>query len=311
MDFTKKLSLPGNLKPKEEAIVTAEVNGKVKQIYADLGSKVNKGESLCKLDETKYILEYENKTKDLSISNIEHKNLINDYERTKSLYENEAISKVEFDEIQKKYEKHKEELAIKENDSVLAKKYGWYKYKITYFRIISNKNVLMGQMVSPGTELFKLVNIDKMYVEVGIAEKDMPFIKKGQECIVKSEILPNTFMGKITNIGPSPSNQSKTYPIKILINNSEGKLKPGMFTTVEIIVDNHKDALAVPKKAIIKENDKYFVFVEVSKKAVKKEVKLGFSSDEYYEIIEGIKNGEKAIVVGNDDLEDGKLVEVK
>ncbi|MCT4595459.1 MAG: efflux RND transporter periplasmic adaptor subunit [Anaeromicrobium sp.] len=312
MDFTNKLSVPGNLKPKEEAIVTGEVNGKVKEIYGDLGSKVNKGDCLCKLDDTTYRLEYENKSKDFSIANIDYKNLINDYERGKILYENKVKSKVEFDEIQKNYEKQKEALSIKENDLVLAKKnIDDTNIKAPISGIVSNKNVLKGQMVSGGTELFKIVNIDEMYVEVGIAEKDMPFIKKGQECMVKVDIFSDIFMGKITSIGPEPSDQTKTYPVKILINNSEGKLKSGMFSTVEIILDNHKGALGVPKKAIIKEKDKYYIFLEVSKKAIKREVKLGFWSDKYYEILEGIKKGDQVIVVGKDNLEDGKLVEVK
>ncbi|PAB60082.1 efflux RND transporter periplasmic adaptor subunit [Anaeromicrobium sediminis] len=312
MDFTNKLFLPGNLKPKEEAIVTAEVNGKVKEIHGDLGSRVNKGDSLCKLDDTTYALEYENKSKDLSIANIEYNNLINDYERAKTLYENKAKSKAEFDAIEKEYRKQKEELVIKENDLALAKKnIEDTNIKASISGIVSDKKVLMGQMVSSGAELFKIVNIDEMYVEVGIAEKDMPFIKKGQECIVKVDIFSDVFMGKITNIGPEPSDPTKTYPGKILINNSEGKLKPGMFSTVEIILDNHKGVLGVPKKAVIKEKDKYYVFLVVNKKAVKKEVKLGFSSDKYYEILEGVKKDDKVIVVGNDDLEDGKLVEVK
>ncbi|MBF8983688.1 efflux RND transporter periplasmic adaptor subunit [Lutibacter sp. B2] len=312
MNFTNKLSLPGNLKPKEEAIVTAEVNGKVEGIYADLGSHISKGDALCKLDDTNYTLECENKSKNLAIANIEYKNLTNDYERTKTLYENNVKSKAAFEETQKEYEKQKEGLAINENDLLLAKKnIEDTNIKAPISGIVSNKKVLMGQMVSPGLELFKVVNIDNMYVEVGVAEKDMPFIKNGQECIVKVDVFSNIFKGKITNIGPEPNDQTKTYPAKILINNSEGKLKSGMYAIVEVIVDNHKDALAVPKKAVIKENEQYYVFLEVDKKAVKKEVKLGFSSDEYYEILEGVKKDEKVIVVGNDKLEDGKLVEVK
>lgn len=312
MNFTNKLSLPGNLKPKEEAVVTAEVNGKVKGIYADLGKKVNQGDSLCKLDDTTYVLEHENKSKGISMANREYDNLSNDYEKTKILYENKVKSKQAFDVIEKEYQNKKEDLEIKKNDLVLAKKkIDDTNIKAPISGIVSNKQVLMGQMVSGGAELFKLINIDEMYVEVGVAEKDMPFIKKGQECIVKVDIFSNTFKGKITNIGPEPSNETKTYPVKILINNKEGKLKSGMFSTVEIILDNHKDALAVPKKAIIKEENQQYIFLEVNKRAVKKAVKIGFSSDEYYEILEGVKKDENVIIVGNDQLEDGKLVEVK
>lgn len=312
MDFKNKISLPGNLKPKEEAIVTAQVNGEVKEIYGDLGSKVKKRDVLCKLDDTTYVLEYENKMKELSIANLEYENLTDDYEKTKNLYEDKVVSKTEFDNKEKEYKKQGEGLIIKENDLSLAKKnIEDAKIKAPISGIVSNKKVLIGQMVSPGSELFKLVNIDKMYVEVGIAEKDMPFIKNGQECMAKVDVFSNIFNGEITNIGPEPNNDTNTYPVKILIDNPGGKLKSGMFATVDIILDNHKNTLAVPKKAVLKEKDQYFVFIEVDKMAVKKEVRLGFSSDEHYEIIEGIHEGDQVIVVGNDDLEDGKLIEVK
>ncbi|TCO76895.1 efflux RND transporter periplasmic adaptor subunit [Marinisporobacter balticus] len=312
MDFTNTLLLPGNLKPKEEAIVTAEVNGKVNQIYTDLGRKVSQGESLCKLEDTTYLLTYENKKKDLSIGSIEFKNLTKDYERTKSLYENNVESKSEFDTIEKNYEKQKEELVIKENDVALAKKnLDDTLIKAPISGIISNKKVLIGQTVSSGIELFKLVNIDQIYVEVGVSEKDMPFIKNGQVCSVNVDMFSNSFKGKITNIGPEPSSETKTYPVKILIKNEKGNLKSGMFANVEIILDKHKDGLAVPKKSVIKEQDRYYVFVKEDKKAVKKYVKIGFSSDAYNEILEGVEKGEQIIMVGNEDLEDGSLVEEK
>ncbi|QZY54489.1 efflux RND transporter periplasmic adaptor subunit [Crassaminicella profunda] len=312
MDFTNEILLPGNLKPKEEAVVTAEVNGKVKEIYGDLGSNVRKGQSLCKLDDTTYQLAYENKNKDLSMAHIEYNNLTNDYERIKALYENNVKSKSEFEIVEKEYKKQKESLGMKENDVALAKKnMEDTNIKSPISGIISSKKVLMGQMLSVGTELFKLVNIDQMYVEVGIAEKDMPFIKKGQKCIIKVEVFSDTFEGKITNIGPEPEQETKTYPVKILINNEKRKLKSGMFATAKIILDQHKDALAVPKKAVIKEKEKYYVFVDENKKAVKREVKIGFSSDDAYEILEGVKKGEQIIVVGHENLEDGSVVEIK
>jgi RND family efflux transporter MFP subunit len=312
MDFTNKIILPGNLKPREEAVVTAEVNGKVKEIIGDLGSNVGKGQHLCKLDDTTYQLAYENKSKDLSMARIEYDNLTNDYERTKTLYENNVKSKSELETVEKEYEKQKESLGMKENDVALAKK----NVEDTHIKapisgIISSKKVLMGQMVSTGMELFKLVNIEQMYVQVGIAEKDMPFIKRGQKCIVKVDVFSDSFEGKITNIGPEPEQETKTYPVKILINNEKNKLKSGMFATAQIILDQRKDALGVPKKAVIKEKEKYYVFLEENKKAVKKAVKIGFSSDDAYEILEGVKKGDQVIIVGHENLEDGKLVEKK
>ncbi|MCT4605438.1 MAG: efflux RND transporter periplasmic adaptor subunit [Marinisporobacter sp.] len=312
MNFTNKIMLPGNLKPREEAVVTAEVNGKVQEIVGDLGSHVGKGQSLCKLDDTTYQLAYENKSKDLSMARIEYDHLTNDYERTKTLYENHVKSKSELETVEKEYEKQKESLGIKENDVALAKK----NVEDTHIKapisgIISSKKALMGQMVSPGTQLFKLVNIDQIYVEVGIAEKDMPFIKKGQKCVVKVEVFSDSIEGKITNIGPEPEKDTKTYPVKILINNEKMKLKAGMFATAKIILDQHKDALGVPKKAVMKEKEKHYVFIEENKKAVKKEVKIGFSSDAAYEILEGVEKGDQVIVVGYENLEDGSLVEKK
>ncbi|QZY55737.1 efflux RND transporter periplasmic adaptor subunit [Crassaminicella profunda] len=312
MDFSSVLSLPGTLKPKDEAIVTGKVNGVVENIYADLGSNVKKEGLLCKIDDTVYGLQYEKEKKGLNSEKLQFENLEKNYERNKALYENKVISQSDFENIEKEYGMAKEHLEITKKNVALAKK----NLEDTHIKapisgIISEKNILKGQNIGPGDQLFKIVNVNQMYATIGVAPKDIFYVKKGQEARIKLDVSQNIFKGKVANIGPEPDGQTKTYPVKILLDNPENKLKSGMFAAVEIIIDTHTSTLAVPKKAVIKENEKSYIFIQKDEKAVKKEVKIGFEKDDYYEIIEAINKGEKVIVVGNEKLEDGSIVKVK
>ncbi|MFZ5967306.1 MAG: efflux RND transporter periplasmic adaptor subunit [Bacillota bacterium] len=313
MDFYDVLSLPGTLIPQEEVMITAKVNGMVNDVVGDMGQKVSKGQTLCKIDDTLFKLQYNKASAGLNAEKIKYDNLQKTYERMKVLYESQALSQSEFENIESQLHMEKEQLKLMESDYTLASEnLAYTNVKSPISGIISEKNVLVGESIGPGSRLFTVVGIDSLYVEIGVAEKDVGIIKTGQKVTMKIDALGGKKLeGSISHVGPVSNSESKTYPVKVSVKNSDGTLKPGMFATVEIMLNSHKGVLGVSKDAIMNENGMDYVFVEKSGKAYRKNIKVGTTDEKYVEVTEGLNKEDKVIVVGKESLKDGSIVEVK
>ncbi|MFZ5967132.1 MAG: efflux RND transporter periplasmic adaptor subunit [Bacillota bacterium] len=313
MDFENTLAFPGTMKPKEEVIITAKVNGVVDNVFGDIGKKVQKGDTLCKVDDTIYQIQFHKASAALNAEKIQYENLEKTYERTKALYESQALSKSDFESIESQFFMAKEMLQATENDYALAQEnLSYTNIKSPITGIISEKNVLVGESIGPGSKLFTVVDIEQMYVDAGIAEKDIALIQKGQKVLIKIDALGGESMeGTVTHVGPVPDSESKTYPVKVLVKNTDQSIMPGMFSSIEIVTEAHAGALSVAKEAVLSENSVQYVYVEKNGKAYRTEVKTGFSNDKHIEITSGLKQGDKIITVGKEKVQDGSAVIVK
>lgn len=351
MDFEDKLSLSADIEPKEEVMIASKIGGNIENILEDVGSRVERGQKLCKIDDTIYKIQFQkadtavkkatntlSSLKDFNengavksqyeTAKIDYENTKKTYDRMKGLYEENAISESDYEKIKgqydlalsnfnqakrnSKYSVTSAEIALEaaKNDYELAKENLEYTDILASITgVISEKNITMGQSVGVGDVLFTIVDTDNMYAESGVSEKDVARIKVGQKALIEIDALDKKVLeGRVETISPVINEQSKTYPIKVLIKNTDNELKGGMFANVEIIVDTHRDVIAIPKDAVLNEGGKYYVFIEKDGKAEKRIVKLGYSNDDYYEILKGVKKGEKVINSFNDKIEDGSIV---
>lgn len=111
-------------------------------------------------------------------------------------------------------------------------------------------------------------------------------------------------MANVTRVSPIVDPQTGTFKITIEIRDTERRIKPGMFGRMSIIYDEHENALQVPRSAIIESAGRKSVFVVVDDKAVRKDVTTGFGSAGMVEIVEGIGDDDRVIIVGQVGLKD-------
>lgn len=156
-----------------------------------------------------------------------------------------------------------------------------------------------------------VANIDTVKVLVNVSEKYLGKLKEGAEARVKVDAYPDeVFLGKITRIAPLVDLATRTAEVEIEISNEGHRLKPGMFARVNIILEKKENALIVPIKAVLNENNRKFAFVANSSIAHRREVKTGIYQKDSVEIIEGLNEGEDVIIEGNYGLKDGAKVEI-
>jgi len=161
-----------------------------------------------------------------------------------------------------------------------------------------------GAQVRQNQTLIQLPDTSKMLVEVRVAEQMTDRIKAGQVCNITVDALPGqVLMGKIDKISPLPDNSNrwmnpnlKEYPTQIVLDQSAPGLKPGMSAKVEIQVAQKDDVLGVPLQAVFMGGGESFVYVGDGANYERRVVKVGVSSTETIEILEGLKAGESVLL---------------
>jgi len=174
---------------------------------------------------------------------------------------------------------------------------------------ISERYMDKGDIASLTKPFVTIVNIDTVKVIAKVPERELENVRLGQKAIIKPDAYPGEeFTGKVTNISPIIDTSSQTCDIEIEVPNQNQRLKPGMFTRVELTVSEDKVTLVIPADSFINEGEDNYVFVADNGKAVKKKVTLGISDGTKTEVISGLNLGEQLIIAGQSSLKDGTPV---
>jgi len=175
--------------------------------------------------------------------------------------------------------------------------------------IVANRFLDKGDTASLNSPFITIVDMDVVKIIAKVPAQDSVDIKVGDQAIVKPDVYPGqSFPGIVTNVSPVIDRTSQTCDIEIEASNPEYKLKPGMFTRVEMTTLQHKDVPVVPVEALVKEGGETFVFVINDGKAAKKPVTAGISDGIRTEIVSGLKAGDEFILAGKYNLREGMSV---
>jgi multidrug efflux pump subunit AcrA (membrane-fusion protein) len=170
----------------------------------------------------------------------------------------------------------------------------------------------IGSNVTPETPIALVCNMGKAEIDLNIPEKYLPNVSLGQEAEIVVDAYPNEkFIGKVEKISPVVDLATRAAPIEIAIDNSVCHLQSGMFAKVKLTIEERKNAPAILKEAIIGKEPDTYVYVIEGDKAVLRNVTLGIRQGPYYEIIEGLKEGDLVAIMGQQKLRDGSLVRVE
>lgn len=295
-DFSNKLSLPATLKAKEEASVNPNVAAMVEAVYVQIGDKVSQGQVVAELDNQVQQRTYEK-------AKIGLENTGKTYNRMKTLYEEGAISQSECEAIKASYD------TVFEDYNLAKLNLSYTKITAPMSGVISEKKLEVGQMAAPGVEAFRIVNLSQLVAESGVSENDITKVKYGQSVNIVLE-SGAVYQGKIDAISPVTDQMTSTYPVKVTISNSDGKLKVGMFADIEIIFGVNKGGIAIKNTSLINEDGIFYVYLENKGKAEKKKVEIGIQEKEDTEILSGLSLEDKVISVGQDAIKDGDKVKV-
>ena len=235
IDFKDTLPAMGNVKGFKEIDLKFQVAGMLESFNFEEGEKIQEGDIIASLVQRDALLK-------LKYSEIE-------LSKNQKLFDIGAVNQLKYDQSKLEYESARSEL---DKTNIYAMSNG----------LLGSKLMDAGSYVTPNDKIGTFINIDRVYAEFNIIEKDMAKVALGQKAEVFVDAYPNkSFTGTIDRISPIVEGRSRTQNIKAEIDNREGLLKPGMFVRALIATYEKKDAIIIPSSSLRKKDADYMVYV--------------------------------------------------
>jgi len=165
----------------------------------------------------------------------------------------------------------------------------------------------------PGTPLFRLVDIDSLRLRLGVSQADVARLGPGARVRVSVDALGGrSFEGRIRSICPEADEATRTFAVEVVLANPEGRpLKDGFVVRAALVLDRREEALAVPREAVLRRGEESYVFVADDSVAVKRAVQVGPMVGDLHRIDDGLRPGERVVVVGMQNLKDQSPLRVE
>lgn len=184
--------------------------------------------------------------------------------------------------------------------------------KAPFRALVNQVNVDQNEMIASGQTVVNLINIEQLYAEIKVTAATVSAIQKGEEVAVKPETMNNYITGEVTHIAPAADPESRTFLVKVKIENKDHQLRAGMFADVKLSKGKSGSAVVVPIASVVDLNtEQPYIFVVEAGKAVKKDLEIGIITDSQVEVLAGLKKGEEIVIRGQNNLEAGQEVEVR
>ena len=293
--IAKTLELASTLEGYETMNIAPSLTGHIEHIYVEVGSRVQKGSMLVRMDQTQ-----------LNTTRINLASTKTELDRVSALRQSGSVSEQVYDQTKAGYDQLVEnERFLDQNTFVKAQFAG----------VISAKNYEDGEMYT-GAPILTLTQISRLKAIINIPETYFPLVKQGMKVSIESDIYPGqTFPATIEIVYPTIDAASHTFQAKLNIPNAGEKIRPGMYVRTQLAV-GQVDAIVVPYQSVLKltgSNDRY-VFVNNEGTARRVPVTLGQRFDDRIEIIPiesgALKAGDQLVVTGQARLVDGAKLEI-
>ena len=306
------LETTGTLKANEEVAVSSEVDGIVRQIRVDEGSPVNKGTLLVEINEIDYILDWKRSEAALKQAEANLANAKAEYKRKNTLYQEELITRQQFDDITTKIALAEAEIdRAKATLSISKEKLTRTKVYSPLNGAVKEKRVSVGDYVRNGTPLLQLITINPLKLNFTISEKDAASIKIGQEVAFSVDSYADKqFKGRVSLLYPNVEEKTRTLQAEALVPNADHLLKPGYFARTLIYTAAPREVVLAPITALLYDNTVIRIFVVDGDKARERVIKIGGKYGEFVEVLEGLKEMEQIVVIGQNNLSEGVKVNV-
>jgi len=175
--------------------------------------------------------------------------------------------------------------------------------------VITERKVEAGQTVKNLEKLFKLSSFSTLFADVFLSEGEARTVDEGQETTITLAVQDTVSeKGRVARISPIVDQATGTIKITVELENHSSKFKPGAFVRVDIETDKHTGSPLVPKRALVEQDGRHYVFVAEGDTVSRVEVKTGFESESQTEILKGVHAGTRVVVAGHGNLKDGSKV---
>lgn len=293
-----RINLPGAIEAWTDLELLAKISGEVIDVTVAEGDKVTKGQTIARIDPADYQIALNAAKASYRLSNANLK-------RFQKLFEKRLIPKSELENVETQVQTTRAEMEKAElrlsRCIVTAPMTG-------VIRRLDAKNGLLLNVADP---IARILEIDTVKAVIGIPESDVATVKNIDTVQLKVQALNNRIIeGRKHVLAASPENIARLYRLELAVANPDGMLLPGMFVRAEIVKEVAEATMSVPLYTVITRNDDQFVYVEEGGVAKRKPVELGILEDWKIQVKKGLKPGDRVIVEGHRNVEEGQRVNI-
>lgn len=302
----------GTLIPYEEVTISSEVDGRVTNVSSDEGSVVSKGALLATIDDTDYTLAVKQSEAALRQAEVSLANTKNEHTRKSALNKEGLITKEEFDVISTRLSLAEAEVEkVKTLVDISKQRLSKTRIYSPIAGVVKEKKVSSGDNARNGTNLFTIIQTNPLKLTFTVSERDAGKLQTGQDISFKVDSFNDRkFNGRLSLIYPNLDDKARTLRAEAVVQNPGGVLKPGLFVRVTQYTGQLKGAIVVPVTALLYEADQVKVFTVEGDISKEKIVKTGIRHEDLMEVVEGLKQGENVVLVGQQNLSEGIKVRV-
>lgn len=308
------LVLNGVVEPERKVEVYSRLSAYVKNIIKEEGDFVKKDDLLALLDDTEILISHRQAEIQLEQAKLTLTDEETNYYRNQELKNTEMISEKDYQLSQATFNKAKLDYQTKlENFKELELQLSYTKIRSPVEGYVTERLMEVGSRVNANQQVYTVEDFSPLLIRVYVPTADIVNLKTEMDAQVVTDVLKGmVFEGKVKLINPRIDVQSGTVKVTVEVFDNTRKLKPGMFVETRIVVSNKPDALVVPRKSIIYEQNQPYVFIfnfrgmQVSKHSIK----TGISEGDFIEVEEGLKEGDRIVTVGVEGLKDEMKVRV-
>jgi len=304
--FKHYIELQGSVKTKQNILVYPEMPGILKSIVVKEGQKVSKGQLLAMINDGGL----SNQVAQLAATTQLAKTM---FERQKRLWDQKIGSEMQFLQTKTNYKAQKNSLEqLKKQQSKAA-------IRAPFSGVIDDIFKEEGTVIAPGigAEVFRIINLDKMYIEAEVPESYITSVKKNKEVTVNFPVLDKTLNSKITQVGSFINPNNRSFKIEIPVINKDGNIKPNLTAKLQINDYTDKKAILIPQSLISENaNGAQFVYIIKDKKANKEAIAeriiivTGKTQGDLIEVLENLPIGTEIIEEGARSVNNGQAVKV-
>ncbi len=313
--WQQRLPAVGSLKAYQGVELSLEVAGTVKSLHFESGQQVKAGQLLLQLDHDQETALLGTAQADLNLAKV-------DFGRGSQLVGDSAISRGEYDRLTTQYRRN--QAVVDQLKASLAKK----SISAPFSGTIGIRQVDVGAYLASGTVIATLQDLSSLYVDFNVPEQALPHLSLGQQVLVQVAAYPGqTFPASLSAINPKVEESTRNLLARAALANPDGKLLPGMFASLQLLLPNPQPQVVVPENAItftLYGNSVYVISPKKTEEgqpvpgadgqpqliAEQRTVQTGERRDGWVVVSKGLQAGDQVVTAGQLKLSPGAAVRI-
>ncbi len=293
--FTDTYAALGTVRANEAVEIRARISSVVTAIHFAEGQQVSKGALLVELDDREVAAE-------LAVAQAALEKVRSQYQRAESLRATQVVSVAELDELAADLRKAEADVAAAQA------RFDHCTIRAPIAGVVGLRQVSPGGLVGTDTMITTLDDTREVKLDFAIPETFLAVVDEGVGVLAATTVYPDeTFAGTITSIDSRIDPVTRSITVVATLPNTTGRLKPGMFMTVDL-QRTRDNVLLIPEQALAPRGGRQFVFVVSDGKALEKEVALGVRAPGLVEVTRGLAAGDEVIIEGTQKVRSGAAI---